>query len=130
MENRLFLVDGSSFIFRAFYAIRRLSTSTGIPTNAVMGFANMIQKLLREHKPTHVGVIFDTKEPTFRHEMYAEYKANRVEPPADLIPQFALIRQLVDAFRWKRLEIPGFEADDIIATLAEQAKKQGFSTGS
>ncbi|MCZ7584637.1 MAG: DNA polymerase I [Deltaproteobacteria bacterium] len=126
MSKRLFLVDGSGFIFRAFYGVRPLSTSEGTPTNAVYGFAQMMQKLLRDHQPTHVAVVFDTKEPTFRHEMYAEYKANRTEPPTELVPQFGLVRRLVDAFRWKRLEMPGYEADDIIGTLAERAKAGGY----
>lgn len=126
MSDRLFLIDGSSFIFRAFYAIRRLSTSTGVPTNAVMGFATMMLKVLRAHSPSHVAVVFDTKEPTFRHDIYADYKANRDAPPADLIPQFDMIRRLVDAFGWVRIERAGYEADDIIGTLADRAAAEGF----
>jgi len=126
MKNRLFLVDGSGFIFRAFFSLPPLSNSKGTPTNAVLGFGLMMKKLLEEHQPTHVAVVFDTKEPTFRHKMFPEYKANRPEPPPELIPQFALVGQLVDAFRWKRLEMPGFEADDIIGTLADKASKEGF----
>ncbi|MBZ0273515.1 DNA polymerase I [bacterium] len=124
--RRLFLVDGSGFIFRAFYAIRRLSTSGGVPTNAVYGFAQMMQKLMRDERPTHVAVVFDTKEPTFRHAIDPAYKANRTEPPDDLIPQFEIIRKLVDAYGWRRLEMPGFEADDIIATLADEARGKGY----
>ncbi len=126
MSKHFVLIDGSNFIFRAFFAIRSLSTSSGIPTNAVMGFAKMIQKLLRQEKPSHVAVVLDTKQPTFRHEIFPQYKANRDEPPEDLIPQFDLIRRLIDAFNWKRIEMPGFEADDIIGTLADRAAEDGF----
>ncbi|MCC6160164.1 MAG: DNA polymerase I [Deltaproteobacteria bacterium] len=126
MSQRLFLIDGSGFIFRAFYGVRRLSTSTGVPTNAVFGFATMMMKLLRDHAPTHVAVVFDTKEPTFRHEIYPDYKANRDAPPDDLVPQFGLIRELVDAFGWPRIERAGFEADDVIGTLADRGAESGF----
>ena len=126
MNRQIVLIDGSNFIFRAFFAVRSLSTSTGIPTNAVMGFAKMIQKLLRDLKPTHVAVVLDTKEPTFRHKIFPDYKANRSEPPEDLVPQFELIRKLIDAFNWRRIEMPGFEADDVIGTLADLAARDDF----
>ncbi|MCB1154496.1 DNA polymerase I, partial [bacterium] len=125
-DKRLFLVDGSSFIFRAFFAVRHLSTADGLPTNAVFGFAQMMKKLVKDFAPTHIAVVFDTAEPTFRHKIYDQYKANRDEPPEDLKPQFDLIRQLVDAFAWKRLQDGGYEADDIIGTLSDRAVAEGY----
>ena len=96
-RKKLYLIDGSAYIFRAYYGVRPLSTSTGLPTNAVVGFARMIGRLLREHRPEYLVMVFDTKEKTFRHKMYDLYKANRDAPPEDLIPQFGLIHDLVEA---------------------------------
>jgi DNA polymerase-1 len=124
-KETVFLVDGSGYIFRAYYAIRHLSNSKGTPTNAVYGFANMLLKLIREHQPTHLGMAFDTKEKTFRHKMYTEYKANRPPPPEDLIPQFALIHKLVEALGIRILVKPGYEADDLIGTAARIAVEKG-----
>ena len=117
---KLFLVDGSGYIFRAFYGIRPLSTSTGIPTNAVVGFAKMLLKLLREEEPEYLAIAFDTPEPTFRHQMYDQYKANRDAPPEDLIPQFALIHEFVETLNIPILKTAGYEADDLIATLCKK----------
>ena len=125
-KSKLFLIDGSAYIFRAYYGIRPLSTSTGVPTNAVVGFARMIARLIKEQAPEHIAIIFDTKEPNFRHELFSEYKANRDAPPEDLIPQFALIRQLVEAMDILDLSMPGFEADDIIGTLARKATSENM----
>ena len=97
--DTLYLVDGSSYIFRAYYAIRQLSTTSGLPTNAVYGFTTMILKLLRERKPERFVIAFDTARPSFRKELYAEYKANRPPPPEDLVPQFALVRTIPDECR-------------------------------
>jgi DNA polymerase-1 len=124
--DHVFLVDGSSYIFRAYHALPPLNRkSDGLQINAVLGFCNMLWKLLcdmkPEEKPTHLAVVFDKSERTFRNEMYAEYKANRTEPPADLIPQFALIREAVRAFDIPCIEQAGFEADDLIATYARIA---------
>jgi DNA polymerase-1 len=124
-DDAVFLIDGSGYIFRAYYAVRPLTSSKGVPTNAVYGFTSMLIKLLREHKPRYLAIAFDTGKPTFRHEMYAGYKANRPPPPEDLIPQFGLIHQVVDAFRIKRLLKEGFEADDLIGTVARQARELG-----
>lgn len=124
-NNTVYLIDGSGYIFRAYYAIRSLSSKSGLPTNAVYGFTTMLIKLLREHKPKFVAMAFDRKEKTFRHNLYADYKGNRPEPPKDLVPQFDLIRRLVDAFRIQRLDMAGFEADDLIATMARKAKAAG-----
>jgi|MDSW01.1.fsa_nt_gb DNA polymerase-1 len=125
-KGKLFLIDGSAYIFRAYYGIRPLSTSTGVPTNAVVGFARMIARLIKEQAPEHIAIIFDTKEPNFRHELFSEYKANRDAPPEDLIPQFALIRQLVEAMDILDLSMPGYEADDIIGTLARKAASENM----
>src|SRR6478752_4763053 len=128
--DHVFLVDGSSYIFRAYHALPPLHRkSDGLQVNAVLGFCNMLWKLLRdmkpEERPTHLAVVFDKSERTFRNEMYSEYKANRTEPPDDLIPQFAFIRQAVHAFDLPCLEQIGFEADDLIATYVREASEQG-----
>jgi DNA polymerase I len=128
--DHVFLVDGSSYIFRAYHALPPLNRkSDGLQVNAVLGFCNMLWKLLRdmtpEERPTHLAVVFDKSEKTFRSEMYAEYKANRTEPPDDLRPQFPLIRAAVRAFDLPCLEQGGFEADDLIATYVRQACEAG-----
>ena len=122
----LHLIDGSGYIFRAYYAVRPLQSRKGVPTNAVMGFARMLLRLLREEAPQHLAIAFDTGEPTFRHTMYADYKAHRDAPPEDLVPQFALIHALVDAMNIPRLLEVGYEADDLLATLAQQAVAAGY----
>ncbi len=124
-KNTVYLIDGSGYIFRAFFAIRSLRSKSGVPTNAVFGFANMLIKLLKEHEPQYLAIAFDRKEPTFRHKLYDGYKANRPAPPADLVPQFALIHRLVEAFNIKLLSEAGFEADDLIGTLAMRAREAG-----
>src|SRR5215831_7907463 len=130
--DHVFLVDGSSYIFRAYHALPPLNRkSDGLQVNAVLGFCNMLWKLLRdmkpEERPTHLAVVFDKSERTFRTEMYADYKANRTEPPDDLRPQFPLIREAVRAFDLPCLEQLGFEADDLIATYVRQACDAGAS---
>ncbi len=124
--DHLFLVDGSGYIFRAYHALPPLTRkSDGLQVNAVLGFCNMLWKLLAEmkpeDKPTHLAVVFDKSEKTFRNEMYPEYKAHRPEAPEDLRPQFPLIRAAVRAFELPCLEQIGFEADDLIATYARLA---------
>lgn len=116
------IIDASSFVFRAYYAIRHLSNSAGTPTNATFGFANMILKALETLQPEYLAVVFDTKEPSYRNEIYPEYKANRGVMPEDLVPQMPYIKGLVQALGLPFLERPGFEADDIIATLAKRAE--------
>ena len=117
-ERTLFLIDGSSYIYRAYHAIRSLSTRSGFPTNAIFGFANMVLKVLRDHEPTYAAMVFDAPGPTFRHELYSEYKANRPPMPEDLVLQMPRIDDLVAAFNVPSIRITGVEADDIIATLA------------
>src|SRR3954469_4685897 len=128
--DHVFLVDGSGYIFRAYHALPPLTRkSDGLQVNAVLGFCNMLWKLMRdmkpEERPTHLAVVFDKSEKTFRSEMYAEYKANRSAPPDDLIPQFKYIRDAVRAFDLPCLEQAGFEADDLIATYVRQACDAG-----
>jgi DNA polymerase-1 len=124
-DDAVYLIDGSGYIFRAYYAIRPLTSSKGVPTNATYGFIQMLLKLLREHQPKYVAIAFDNKTPTFRHELYSGYKANRPPPPEDLIPQFAWIQKVVDAFGIKKVVQPGFEADDLIGTLTKKARQIG-----
>ncbi|MBI4469777.1 MAG: DNA polymerase I [Acidobacteria bacterium] len=124
---RLFLIDAMSNIFRAYYAIRGLSNRSGTPTNAVYGFTAMLRKLIVDEKPEYLAAVFDTAEPTFRHEMYVEYKANRAEMPDDLGPQIPLVYGICDALRVPTLRKPGYEADDILGTLARRAVAAGMA---
>ena len=124
--QRLFLIDGSGYIYRAYFAIRHLSNSKGQATNAVYGFINMLLKVVREQQPDHLAVVFDSRGPTFRHELYPEYKANRAAMPDDLVPQVPVIKEVVKAFNMPAIELPGFEADDIIATLAKRFAGEGM----
>ncbi len=114
---RLFMIDGSSYIFRAFFAIPSLSNASGLPTNAILGFTNMLLKLIKQHRPEYIVVALDAGRETFRHQMFAAYKSQRPEAPADLIRQFPYFRKVLDALNLVLLELPGYEADDIIATL-------------
>ena len=124
--QRLFLIDGSSYIYRAYFAIRHLSNSQGMATNAIYGFTNMLLKVIRELKPDQLAVIFDSKGPTFRKEIYPDYKANRAAMPEDLVPQIPYIKRVVQAFNLPGIEMPGYEADDIIATLAKKFSAEGM----
>jgi len=127
--SHLYLVDGSAFIFRAYHTMPPLTRSDGTPTGAVMGFCSMLWKLLEdlkgEDRPTHLAVVFDHSAVTFRNDIYDQYKANRPEPPDDLIPQFKLIRDATLAFDLPCIELEGYEADDIMATYARQAEAKG-----
>jgi DNA polymerase-1 len=124
----LLLLDGHSLAYRAFFALppENFSTTTGQPTNAVYGFTAMLINVLRDEQPTHVAVAFDRSEPTFRHEQYVEYKANRRETPADFRSQLSLIFEVLDALGIPRLSVAGYEADDIIATLTVAATEAGM----
>ena len=124
--QRLFLIDGSSYIYRAYYAIRHLSNSQGMATNAIYGFTNMLLKVIRELQPDQLAVIFDSKGPTFRKDIYPEYKANRSAMPEDLVPQIPYIKRVVDALNLPGIELAGYEADDIIATLAKKFAGKGL----
>ncbi|HYE46187.1 MAG TPA: DNA polymerase I [Caulobacter sp.] len=129
---RLYLVDGSAYIFRAYHALPPLTRkSDGLPVGAVSGFCNMLFKLLRDTKedaPTHFAVVFDHSEKTFRNDMYDQYKAHRPPPPEDLVPQFALVRDATRAFGVPCLELPGYEADDLIAAYACRVRELGGET--
>jgi len=124
--KRLFLLDGYSNIFRAYYAIRNLSNSKGQPTNAVYGFHNMLRKLLREEQPDLMGVAWDVAGRTARSDRFVDYKANRTPMPEDLRPQIAWIRRVLDGYRIPILELQSWEADDVLGTLATQAADQGY----
>ena len=131
--DHFYLIDGSGYIFRAYYALPPLSRkSDGLPTGAVSGFCSMLFKLLENarsddsnHKPTHFAVIFDSARKNFRNDIYKEYKANRSEAPEDLVPQFEYIRKSVKAFNLPSIELPNYEADDLIATYAKQITDAG-----
>src|SRR5689334_17700130 len=128
--DHVYLIDGSGYIFRAYHALPPLTRkSDGLPVGAVQGFCNMLWKLMKEmkasEKPSHLAVVFDKSEQTFRKRIYADYKAHRPDPPADLIPQFGLIRQATRAFNVACVEQDDYEADDLIATYARQAAEAG-----
>lgn len=123
--ERIFLVDGQAYIYRAFYAVHELQTSQGFPTNAIFGFINMLQRLLQDQQPRHLAVVFDAKGKTFRNDLYTAYKANRSAMPETMRPQIPRIKEVVRAYRIPVLELEGYEADDIIATLADRWEKQG-----
>src|SRR5690242_3045577 len=128
--HHLYLVDGSGYLFRAYHALPPLTRkSDGLPTGAVSGYCNMLWKLLEDMKgseaPTHLAVIFDAGEKTFRNDIYKQYKANRPPPPEDLVPQFPLVREATRAFGVSCVELAGYEADDLIATYARLAREAG-----
>ena len=126
MPGKLLLIDGQSFCYRAFYAIRELANSSGEPTNAIYGFITMMKKLLEKTKPEYVAVCFDRKEPTFRHTRYEDYKAHRKPMPDLLIQQIPHIKEVVKAYRITAFELAGYEADDLIGTLAKKGEKAGL----
>ncbi|PPR28342.1 MAG: DNA polymerase I [Alphaproteobacteria bacterium MarineAlpha9_Bin1] len=126
-KGLLTLVDGSAFIFRAYYALPPLTRSDGMPINAVLGYCNMLWRLITDNKSDILLVIFDTARKTFRNNIYSEYKANRSEPPDDLKPQFSLVRDATEAFNIFYVEKSGYEADDIIATYATKANSENWN---
>ena len=123
--RHVYLIDGSGFIFRAYHALPPLTRSDGVPTSAVLGFSNMLAKLLSETDADHIAVVFDHSGSSFRNQIYDRYKANRAETPPDLIPQFKLVRDATDAFGVCKIDVPDFEADDLIATYAREAEEAG-----
>ena len=122
--DKLLLIDGSGYIFRAFHALPPMTRPDGTPVNAVFGFTKMVMKLIDDLQPHSVAVIFDAGRITFRNEIYPDYKANRSEPPEELVPQFALVREATKALSLPLIEVPGYEADDIIATYAKMANAE------
>ena len=126
-ERTIHLIDGSAQFYRAYFAIRGLSTSRGLPTNATYGFTTMLRKLYQDEQPERIGISFDLPGPTFRHEEYKEYKATRRKMDDELAVQLPYVRRVCEAFRLPVLELSGCEADDVIATLARQAVEAGLS---
>jgi len=125
-KKTLYLIDGNSYAYRSFYAIKDLKTKEELSTNAVYGFTVSLTKILRMKKPDYIGVVFDLPEPTFRHREFASYKANRPKMPDDLIIQFPILKEIVRAFNIPIFEFGGYEADDILATIAKEGEKNGF----
>ena len=121
--KKLIIIDLSNFIFRAYFAIRPLHSPKGIPVNAVYGVLNMLLKMMEKENPTHLLIAQDTKGGSFRNELYADYKANRSEPPEDLSPQFPIINEVLDALKLPKISMEGFVADDIIGSLVTQYQK-------
>ena len=127
-QKRLILIDGSAYIFRAYYALPPMSRKDGTPVNAVFGFTNMLVKLIEDYSNEKLVVIFDAARENFRNKIYPKYKANRGETPEDLIPQFEIIKNCVKAFQIPQIELEGYEADDIIATYTNLAQKKNISS--
>ncbi len=126
MKETVYLIDGTAYIHRAYHAIRGLTNSEGLPTNAIFGFTRMLIKLMEDRKPVYAGMLFDAKGPTFRHEMYTDYKANRPPMPQDMAAQIPYIKEVTAGFKLPVMEMEGYEADDLIGTLARQAEAAGF----
>ncbi len=127
-NKKLFLIDGNSLLYRSFYAIRNLSTSKGFPTNAIYGFIQMLRKIKEEQNPSHLGVVFDVKGPTVRHEAYEKYKAQRKPMPEDLVVQLPVLKKILKAMKIPCIEQKQYEADDVLASLARQASERGIAT--
>ncbi|WP_300671849.1 DNA polymerase I [Desulfoluna sp.] len=125
-KKKIYLIDGSAYIYRSFHALPPLTNAEGLPTNAVLGFTNIIVKMMNDFAPTHAVICFDAKGPTFRHTMYEEYKANRPPMPDDLRQQIPFVHQVAEAYRIPTMEQQGLEADDVIGTLARKAEAEGF----
>ncbi|SET75932.1 DNA polymerase I [Natronincola peptidivorans] len=127
-KNRILIIDGNSLINRAFYALPPLTTKEGQHTNAIYGFMTMLFKVIEEYQPDHIGVAFDKKAPTFRHKEYGEYKAGRKKMPPELAEQMEPLKEVLDALNIYRIEIEGFEADDLIGTLAKYCEENAFES--
>ncbi|MBT8358074.1 MAG: DNA polymerase I [Deltaproteobacteria bacterium] len=126
-EKTIYMVDGTAYIYRAYHAVRGLSNSKGLPTNAIFGFTRMLLKLIEDRSPEYIGIFFDSKGPTFRHKIYKEYKANRPPMPEELSMQIPFIKKVTQGFNLPIIEMSGFEADDLIGTCAHMAEESGFS---
>jgi DNA polymerase-1 len=122
----LYLIDGHNVLYRTFFGLPRLSAPDGTPTNVVLGTARILLKILREEKPSAIAAVFDSPEPTPRHDLYPEYKANRLKVPEDLLAQIPVVKDVIDALGVQRIEVPGAEADDIIGTLSRLAEEKGM----
>jgi len=124
MRKRLFLIDGNSYIYRAYYAIKDLTTSRGEPINAIYGFSRMLINFLYERKPDYLAIAFDLPAPTFRHRRFSAYKANRPQMPLSLQNQLISIKEIIRAFNVQIFELEGYEADDLLATIAKKTEKE------
>ena len=125
-EKKLFLIDGNSLLYRSYYAIKRLSTSKGSPTNAIYGFLAMLRKLKEKEKPLYLGIVFDAKGPTIRHEAFKEYKAHRKPMPEDLVVQIPILKKIIKTLSIPFFEIENYEADDVLGSLARHASAQNI----
>ena len=126
VKKKLMVIDGSSLLFRAFYALPLLETREGIYTNAMYGFLSMMYSAIEENNPDYISVAFDKSGPTFRHNMYEEYKGNRTTPPEEIKQQFPMIKEILEAMNINYLESDEYEADDIAGTLAKIGEKKGL----
>ncbi|MDH5466101.1 MAG: DNA polymerase I [Candidatus Aminicenantes bacterium] len=125
-EKKLYLIDGNSFVYRSYYAIRFLSTSKGFPTNAIYGFISMLRKLMAQEKPVYLGIVFDVKGPTIRHKAFKDYKAHRKPMPDDLVVQMPVIKKVIKALNIPCFEYENYEADDVLGSLAHQASRKNI----
>ncbi|HOK14334.1 MAG TPA: 5'-3' exonuclease, partial [Candidatus Kapabacteria bacterium] len=128
MNKKLYLIDGMSIVFRAYHAMKstELRNKNGEPTGAIFGFINIITSFLEKEAPEYMTIVFDTEHPTFRNELYEEYKANRDSFPDDLVPQLLKIKKFIHLVGIEQIEVPGFEADDVIGTIAKKAAQEGY----
>ncbi len=127
-KKRLFLIDGNSILYRSYYAIRNLTNAQGFPTNAIYGFLSTLRKILKEENPHYLGIVFDTKGPTTRHELFKEYKAQRKPMPEDLVPQVPKLKQILQAMNIPLYEKPGYEGDDLLGSLSQKAAAHRIPT--
>ncbi|MBR3331902.1 MAG: DNA polymerase I, partial [Mogibacterium sp.] len=126
--KKLILIDGNSLLFRAYFAMRPMVTSKGMHTQGVFAFVNMLGKILKDYEPSHIAVAFDLKGGTFRHDVYKDYKAGRLKTPPELLSQIPLLHDVLNAMNIAVLEVPQYEADDIIGTVAARAERDGLDT--
>ena len=126
MSEKIVLIDGHSIINRAFYGVPDLTNKDGLHTNGIFGFVNILFKILEEEKPDYLTVAFDVKHPTFRHEMFAEYKGTRKGMPQELHEQVPVLKDLLSAMGIKIMELPGYEADDLLGTVAKRSEEKGM----
>jgi len=126
-ERTVYLIDGTAYIHRAYHAIQGLTNSSGLPTNAVFGFTRMLIKLMAERAPEYAAMFFDARGPTFRHSIFPSYKANRPPMPADMALQIPYIKEITAGYRLPIFELAGYEADDLIGTLARRLEQEGFA---
>ncbi|MEI7942913.1 MAG: PIN domain-containing protein, partial [Candidatus Riflemargulisbacteria bacterium] len=124
--KKALLIDGHSLAYRAFFAVGGLTTKDGQPTNALFGFISMVMQIIKNYSPEQIYVAFDLPQPTFRHVMYKEYKAHREKPPEEFISQIPIIKEFVQALGLTMVQMPGFEADDVIGSLAKKLSREGI----